>query len=222
LLLDIARRIQETLDAIAEAKETLNAPQPPALTELLRHYYKQRNAGAWSNKAKLGNLKEFSQLVLLLQQKGIVTLTDFEDYMRKHQDKSSAMTAALRDKSARMKELSELIRFAGEFKRLKPVYEEWNSIKFQKTREKFKTEHESELRLFLLSKRKLDAAAPDHKIPLKVWQQELDELAAAYAAESEQLKPIRDELKELYRIKSKLEPYIRDEMKKETENEKER
>lgn len=106
--------------------------------------------------------------------------------MREYQDKSSAMTAALRDKSARMKELSELIRFAGEFKRLKPVYEEWNGIKFQKTREKFKTEHESELRLFLLAKHKLDAA------------------------EAERLKPIRDEFKELYRIKSKLSPFLRD------------
>ena len=83
-------------------------------------------------------------------------------------------------------------------------------LEIQKVREKFKTEHESELRLFLLAKRKLDAAAPDHKIPLKVWQQELDELTAAYAAESEQLKPIRDELKELYRIKSKLSPFLRD------------
>ena len=115
------------------------------------------------------------------------------------------MTAELNSKSARMKELGELIRFAGEFKRLTPIYEEWNSIRFKKARDKYRAEHEREINLFLLAKRKLDAAAPDHKLPVKAWQKELDKLTAAYTAESEQLKPIRDELKELYRIKSKLE-----------------
>ena len=132
------------------------------------------------------------------------------------------MTTALNAKSARMKELSELIRFAGEFKRLAPVYEEWNSIQFKKARDKYKAEHEREINLFLLAKRRLDAAAPDHKLPIKAWQKELDKLTAAYAEESEQLKPIRDELKELYRIKSKLEPFVRDERKREAEAEKER
>lgn len=130
--------------------------------------------------------------------------------MRAYQDKSAAMTATLKSKSERMKELEELIRFAEEFKRLKPVYDEWNSIKFKKARDKYKADHEREIILFLLSRRKLDAA-PDHKIPVKAWQKELDTLTAAYAAESEALKPIRAELKELYRIKSKLEPFLREE-----------
>ena len=130
--------------------------------------------------------------------------------MKSYQEKSASMTAALNTKADRMKELSELIRFAGEFKRLAPVYEEWNSIRFKKAREKFKAEHEREINLFLLAKRKLDAAAPDHKLPVKVWQSELDKLTAEYESESEQLKPIREELKELYSIKSKLGPFLRE------------
>ena len=109
-LREIARRIKELLQGLAEIKEQLNAPQSPVLADLLTQRLEQRNAGAWSNKAKIGNLKEFSELVL----------------------------------------------------------------------------------------------------------------TAAYAEESEQLKPIRGELKELYRIKSKLEPFVRDEWKKEAEAEKKR
>ena len=221
-LREIARRIRELLQGLAEIKDQLNAPQSPVLADLLTQRLEKRNAGAWSNKAKIGNLKEFSELVLILQERGIVTLADFDAYLQDFQQKSAAMTSALNARSARMKELGELIRFAGEFKRLKPVYEEWNSIQFKKAREKFRDGHERELNLFLLAKRKLDAAAPDHKLPVKAWQKELDKLTAAYAAESEQLKPIRDELKELYRIKSKLEPFVRDEWKKEAEAEKER
>lgn len=221
-LREIARRIRELLQGLAEIKEQLNAPQSPVLANLLTQRLEQRNAGAWSNKAKLGNLKEFSELVLILQERGIVTLADFDAYMKDFQQKSAEMTSALNAKSARMKELGELIRFAGDFKWLTPIYEEWNSIPFKKARDKYKAEHEREINLFLLAKRKLDAVAPDHKLPVKAWQKELDKLTAAYAEESEQLKPIRDELKELYRIKSKLEPFVRDERKMEAETEKER
>ena len=221
-LREIARRIKELLQGIAEIKEQLNAPHSPVLADLLTQRLEQRNAGAWSNRAKIGNLKEFSELVLILQERGIVTLADFDAYMKDFQQKSVAMTASLNTKSARMKELGELIRFAGEFQRLTPIYEEWNSIPFKKNRDKYKAKHEREINLFLLAKRKLDAAAPDHKLPIKAWQKELDKLTAAYAEESEQLKPIREELKELYRIKSKLEPFVRDEWKKEAEAEKER
>lgn len=209
-LREIARRIRELLQGLAEIKEQLNAPQSPVLADLLTQRLERRNAGAWSNKAKLGNLKEFSELVLILQERGIVTLADYESYMKSYQQKSTAMTAALNVKSDRMKELNELIRFAGEFKRLTPIYEEWNSIRFKKARDKYKAEHERELNLFLLAKRKLDADAPDHKLPVKDWQKELDKLTTEYETESAQLKPIRDELKELYRIKSKLGPFLRE------------
>ena len=211
-LKEIARRIKELLQGIAEIKAQMEVPRSPVLASLLKQRMEQRNAGARSDKAKVGNLKEFAHLILLLQEREIVTLDDFETYMREYQEKSSTMTSSLRAKSERMKELNELIRFAGEFQRLKPVYEEWNSIKFKKARDKYRVEHERDINLFQLAKRKLDTAAPDHKIPVNVWQKELETLSDSYTAESEQLKPIRAELKELYKIKSKIEPFLRDEM----------
>ena len=111
--------------------------------------------------------------------------------------------------TARMKELEDLIRFADDFRRLSPVYEELNAIKFKKKREAFAQEHDSELRLFHLAKRKLDKAAPNHKIPLPERKKELAELSKSYARESSDLKPIRDELKELYKLKSKLDTILR-------------
>jgi hypothetical protein len=206
------------MTSIAEAEAKLKEPESPALLEILRQYFEQRNAGAWSNKAKLNNLKDFTHLICVIQERKIVTLADFEAYMRAYQDKSNAMTAELKKKSARMQELSDLIRYADDFKRLAPLYEELNAIKFKKKREAFAAEHDSELRLFHLAKRKLDAAAPDHKIPLNDWKKELAELSESYAKESEELKPIRAELKELYKIKSKLDTILR-QQKKELEQE---
>lgn len=223
LLREIAQKIKDILAAIEDANRKMREPASPVLSEILMRRMEERNAGAWSNKAKLGNLKEASQLLILLQERSIFTLADFENYMKSYQEKSSAMTAALRAKSDRMKELEELIRFAESFNELKPVYDELNKIKFKKAQDKFKADHERELRLFHLAKRKLDAAAPDHRIPIEAWQRELDELSKSYAAESETLKPIRAELKELYRIKSKLDPFLREKAQdKNTENRKEK
>ena len=74
--------------------------------------------------------------------------------IRSFQDKSNTMTAELKKMSVRMKELQNLIRYADDFKRLRPLYDELNAIKFKKKRDAFYAEHESELRLFHLAKRK--------------------------------------------------------------------
>lgn len=208
-LREIAKRLKEIRACIEEIRAELRKPKPPTLLEILNQYYEQRNAGAWSSSARLKNLQQWSHLITLLENRKLATLEDFENYMGGIQDKSNAMTAALKEISARMKELEELIRFADDFKRLSPVYEELNAIKFKKKRDAFAQEHDSELRLFHLAKRKLDKAAPDHKIPLPEWKKELAELSKSYARESEELKPIRDELKELYRLKSKLDTILR-------------
>ena len=209
-LCEIAKRIKEIQACIEEIRAELRKPKPPTLLEILNQYYEQRNAGAWSSKAKMNNLKELAHFICVIHEHKLFTLEDFENYMGGIQSKSNAMTASLKEKSARMKELEDLIRFADDFKRLSPVYEELNAIKFKKKREAFAQEHDSELCLFHLAKRKLDKAAPDHKIPLPEWKKELAELSKSYARESAELKPIRDELKELYKLKSKLNAVLRE------------
>ena len=129
------------------------------------------------------------------------------------------MNAELKEKSSRMKELQNLIRYADDFKRLRPLYEELNTIKFRKKRNVFYVEHESELRLFYLAKRKLDAVSPDHKFPVSAWKKELKELEASYEKEAEKLKPIREELKELYRIRAITGNYVRKAVQQKEEKE---
>ena len=133
--------------------------------------------------------------------------------MRSFQDKSNTMTVELKAKSSRMKELQNLIRYVDDFKRLRPLYDELNAIKFKKKRDAFYAEHESELKLFYLVKRKLDAVSPEHKFPVPAWKKELKKLEVRYEKESKELEPIRQELKELYRIKSKIDYILRQQNK---------
>ena len=217
-LREITRRIKELWEIIQEAKAQLEkeeqaARQSPNLITILNQYLEQRNAGAWSNRAKVKNLQDYAQLFNMLYERRLVTLADFENYMRDFQDKSSTMTAELKAKSSRMKELQNLIRYADDFKRLRLVYDELNAIKFKKKREAFYAEHESELKLFYLAKRKLDAVSPDHKFPVPAWKKELKKLEVSYKKQSEELEPIRQELKELYRIKGKIDYILRQQNK---------
>ncbi len=103
------------MTGFAEIKGKLTEPESPALATLLQQYLEQRNAGAWSQKARIGNLKVFSHLILMLEECGIVTLADFDAYLQNFQRKSATMTEALNAKSDRMKELNELRhRYSGD------------------------------------------------------------------------------------------------------------
>ena len=58
---DIKKKITLLFDWIAEAKAELAKPQAPDLVSLLNAYYTSRNAGAYSQKGKVSNLKEINE-----------------------------------------------------------------------------------------------------------------------------------------------------------------
>ena len=71
----------------------------------------------------------------------------------------------MKKKSARIKELQELIREGENYQRLKPVHTELNNIKFKKQREKFETSHDAELRLFYAARRILKEKLDGKPLP---------------------------------------------------------
>lgn len=170
--------------------------QQPTLAALLTDYYDARNAGAWSNKAKISNLKRFAAAAAYLQENDLYTLDDLQarlDLLRKslHGVKSN-----LDAKRSRIKQLRELLRYADQYERTKPVHNQLRDIKWKSKREQFKTEHESELRQFYLARRKLaDGIHPAE------WQCELDALEQDCEDEYAKYRPLRDEMKKLLDVK---------------------
>ena len=117
---------------MAEVKEELSKPQTPSLADLLIAYYNQRNAGAWSNKARTGNLKQFAEAVNYLTENKLLTLEDLQERLSSVNEEFEALSDSMKKKSARIKELQELIREGENYQRLKPVHTELNNIKFKK------------------------------------------------------------------------------------------
>ena len=203
LLQDIREKIAVLADWIKAAKEELSKPHSSSLADLLTTYYTTRNAGAWSNKAKVNNLKHFAEAINYLTVHDIVTLEDLETHVAARSSKVEASRASMKAKSARKKELKDLLRYVDFYQELKPVYDELQNIKWKGKREKFKAEHERDLKTFWMAQRKLEKhRSPDGKIPVQAWRQELVMLQQEYQTEYEQYKPMRDDMAMLLQVKS--------------------
>ena len=76
----------------------------------------------WSNKARTGNLKQFVETVNYLTENKLLTLEDLQERLSSVSEEFEALSGSMKKKSARIKELQELIREGENYQRLKPVH----------------------------------------------------------------------------------------------------
>ena len=84
---DIRKKIASLLDWLKDVQEKLDKPQTPNLMELLSAYYTSRNAGAWSDKAKSGNVKQFSKAINYLTANELYTVEALKAHLAVLSDK---------------------------------------------------------------------------------------------------------------------------------------
>lgn len=180
MLRKLGERIKTLVDWLNDARSKLDKPHSPSLGKLLADYFDARNAGAWSNKAKVGNLKRFTSAIVYLEENDLHTLADLEARLDSLHTALDKTKTALDANKKRSRELRELLRYAEIYKHFKPLHDQLCAIRWKSKREQFKAEHENELRQFYLARRKLSDG-----IHTAEWQRELVALErendAAYA-----------------------------------------
>lgn len=196
MLRTLGERIKTLVDWLSDARVKLDKPRSPSLAKLLADYFDARNAGAWSSKAKVGNLKRFTSAIAYLNENGLHTLADLEARLDSLHSSLDEAKTALDANKKRSKELRELLRHVEQHERFKPLHDQLHTIKWKAKREQFKAEHESELRQFYLARRKL----PDG-IHAAEWQCELDTLERENNAAYAEYKALRAELTKLLDVK---------------------
>ena len=196
MLRTLGERIKTLVDWLNNTRAKLDKSYSPSLAKLLADYFDARNAAAWSNKAKVGNLKRLTSAIAYLDENGLHTLADLESRLDSLHAALDEAKAALDASKKRSKELRELLRFAEQYKRYTPLHEQLTTIKWKSKREQFKSEHESELRQFYLARRKL----PD-VIHATEWQRKLDTLERESDAAYAEYKALRTELTKLLDVK---------------------
>ena len=191
------RTLREKIKALTIWLTELRAEsQQPTLAALLTDYYDARNAGAWSRTAKVSNLKRFAAAAAYLQENDLHTLDDLQNHLDLLRKSLHDVKSNLDAEHSRMKELRDLLRYADQYERFKPVHDQLSALKWKAKREQFETEHESELRQFYLARRKLTDG-----IRTAEWQRELDALEQDCEDEYAKYRPLRDEMKKLLDVK---------------------
>ena len=200
MLREAKQKIAALIDWLKEVKAELSKPQPPTLVELLSAYYDNRNKGAYSSKARIANLKKLSEAVSYLETKGLYTADDLDAALHTMQDKIDTLKKSASGKQARIKELDELLRMADYYEDGKPVADKLKTIRFEKSRQKYKAEHDDTLRLFYMAERKLKRQVVDGKLPAAAWREEKARLETEYRDLQTELTPLYADVKKLWGI----------------------
>lgn len=197
ILRNLKKQIESLSDWIAELRAELNKPQEPTLYERLISYYEQRNAGAWSQRAHIQNLKSLNAAISYLKEHDLTTTKDLAERITVLRNQLSAHKKKTDACHAQIYELQERIRYAEQYKRYRTIAEEYEKIRWKPKREKFKNEHEYELKLYYLARRKLNGKP----IAVSKWKQELAQLKEQYAAMTQDQRPLQEELRRLQDIR---------------------
>ena len=200
MLREAKAKIASLLVWLKEVKAEISAPQPPTLVELLSAYYDTRNKGAYSDKAKIGNLKKFSETVSYLESKQLRTTGDLDTLLNSMQGQIDTLKESASGKQVRIRELDELLRMADFYQQGKPVADKLKTIRFDKSRQKYKAEHENVLRTFYMAERKLKNQWVDGKLPVHAWRKEKSKLETEYQALQQKIAPLYADTKKLWAI----------------------
>ncbi|MCC8080307.1 MAG: MobA/MobL family protein, partial [Oscillospiraceae bacterium] len=208
-------RIKKALAAItailAELKDDRTTLNEPALFLYLGEYYSVRNKyaeqnfGHGANKAKAGNLKKYVEEVALLRQRELYTVENLKNYASSVSGRNSELAEKQRRNKAKIRELSELVRHAENYKRYKPLVSEMDSIRWKGKREAFRAAHDSELMQFYMAQRILKKKAPDGKNRTAEWKAEISKLMEENEAMNGQQSKTYQEIKTIFKIVSHVE-----------------
>ena len=200
LLREAKEKIAALIGWLKDVKAELAKLQPPMLNDLLALHCVNRNKGAYSNKAKNANLQRYAEAFSFLQSKKLYTVDDLESTLHAMQDKIDMLKKSASTKQSHIKEVNELLRMVDYYKSGKPAADKLKSIRFEKSRQKYKAEHDSELRTFYMAERKLKPHFKDGKLPIAAWRKERAQLEQEYRDIQSELSPLHADVKKPWAI----------------------
>ena len=197
----LRQKIKDLLAWLKEIKKELSASREPTLVDYLNAYYDERNAGAWSNKAKVNNLKQRAVTHNFLTERKLYTFDDLIAYTDALHHQIGSVKPERDKKRKRISEIKDLLNQVENYKDNKPIYDQMNAIKFKKRREDFAATHERELTMFYMARRKLKPYFSEKgQLPITKWKQEQARLEREVAAIDARHSDIWQELKKLVNI----------------------
>ena len=139
----------------------------------------------------------------------ITTLEEFQCFISEKQSDIHNLNESMKAKSAKMKELKDLIRYGEWYQEAQPILRELCSTKNAKRKAQMKTENSEVLRRHHIAKRILSEEKKIDKVDVSRWQEELTSLQDSYQAEYARYKELSAETKTLRDINKYIDDVIR-------------
>ena len=174
------------------------------LIDIQNNIKAQENAG-FAHWAKLNNLKQAARTMNFLTERGIDSYGELESRMTEVSERRDTTHAEIKRIEGRSSELALMMKHAGTYRQLKPVYDRYRQ---SRDKEKFLRGHESEIILFEAAARELKRMGA---VPLPATESMKIDLANL-AAEKERLlseyKTARTEAQEYETVKQNVDALL--------------
>ena len=202
---NLRKNLSLLLEAIKEIKAELDKPQSDPVIIPLQRYFDMRNAKAYSQKARVSNLKELSDMANYLKANEIYTIEDLERRVSTLKDTVDKLKITMDTETARMKEMRKMPEYVSTLQELKPIVDGLQKIKFDKAKAKYKAEHEKELKRYYAARRRVLEMFPDGKYDGRILNKQYAELEQAHKETYEKFVAIREEYQRIWHIQSCVE-----------------
>ena len=190
---------------VSAMKNWVSENRQSSLIQSLNAYNAMRNVGAYSQTAKVKNLKELTDDINFLKANEIESFEDLQRKLDDLNDKIDDFKARSSEKSARLKEIDNLLIWVQHYAENKPIADELAKLKRKSKRDKFQAKNENALRLYHMAERKLRPYFKGGKLPISAWRNEKAQLQKEFEDIQNQFSAVRDDVKRLWQIKYKVE-----------------
>ena len=202
---NLRKNLSLLLETIKEIKAEMDKPQSDPVIIPLQRYFDMRNAKAYSQKAKVSNLKELSDMANYLKANEIYTIEDLESRVSTLKDTVDELKNTMDTETARMKEMRKMPEYVSTLQELKPIVDGLQKIKFDKAKAKYKAEHEKELKRYYAARRKVLEMFPDGKYDGRILNKQYAELEQTHKETYAKFVAIREEYQHIWHIQSCVE-----------------
>ena len=96
-------------------------------------------------------------MVRYLQEHGITTMEEFTAHARQVKEKADPVQAELQRITKQIQRLDAIEKAFDRYQSVKLVFDEWSGIYFKKSKEKFKAEHEKEIKTYYACRRQIES-----------------------------------------------------------------
>ena len=174
------------------------------LIDIQNNLKAQQSAG-FAHWAKLNNLKQAARTMNFLTEHGITSYAELESRLAAVAGRRDTAHASLKETEARIVELSLVMKHAGTYRRLKPLYEQYRQ---SRDKEKFLRGHESGIIIFEAAARELKKLGAVPLSSAERMEKELSELTAKKEALLAGYRAARSEAREYETIRQNVDALL--------------